>query len=74
MNDFLLSQTHPAKARLVAVCRAVWPNFDERSDLEAAGLMGQVDDVLRGVGSPWLSRVEREKVKAAADKHAELGS
>jgi hypothetical protein len=61
--DLLSTQVHPAKARALSLCLATWPDFGSRSDWEQNGLMGQVMDVEAGRGSPWLSRVERERVE-----------
>jgi hypothetical protein len=59
----LESQSHPAKARALSLCLATFPNFGALPDWQQSGLMGQVMDVEAGRGSPWLSRVEREKVE-----------
>ena len=53
----------PLAERALSLCLATFPNFGALPDWQQSGLMGQVMDVEAGRGSPWLSRVEREKVE-----------
>lgn len=62
-EELISTQLHSAKSHALALCLATWPDFGSRSDWEQNGLMGQVMDVEAKRGSPWLSRVEREKVE-----------
>jgi len=61
---------HPQKRLLVAIADRIFPGLDARDLWYVKGILGQVDDVMKGAEAPWLSRLERTRIEEAAKELA----
>jgi hypothetical protein len=62
---------HPHKAKLAAICDKVFPGIEARQSWYVLGILGQIDDVLKGAAAPWMSRKERDAIEEAAKEIGE---
>ena len=66
LAELRLPGAHPHKAKLAAICDKVFPELGERAGWYVVGILGQIDDVLKGAPTPWLSRAERLRIEDTA--------